>query len=127
MQQGVKKTILMIDNDKHFLAIYKSRLEREGFRVIVAEDGEKGLKIATKEKPDLITLDIVMPVKDGLETLQAMKENIELKAIPIIMLSTLGSSDYIKNSLDHGAVNYLIKSHTNPSELVRKIHDILLK
>jgi len=117
----------MIDNDRHFLEIYKSRLEREGFRVVVAEDGEKGLKIATKEKPDLITLDIVMPIKNGLETLKILKENLELKGIPVIMLSTLSLGDYVRNSLDGGAAKYLIKSHTSPSELIREIHDILLK
>lgn len=125
MQNQLK--ILMIDNDKHFLDIYKSRLEREGFRVFTAENGEKGLKVATKEKPDLITLDIVMPVKDGLETLEALKTSLESKAIPVIMLSTSSSVDYIKKALDDGAVQYLIKGHTNPGELVRKIHDIISK
>lgn len=117
----------MIDNDKHFLDIYKSRLEREGFRVFTAENGEQGLKVATKEKPNLITLDIVMPIKNGFETLVELKNDPALKNIPVIMLSTTSSNDYVKKALDDGAVDYLIKSHTNPGELVRKIHDIISK
>lgn len=120
-------TILMIDNDKHFLDIYASRLEREGWKVMTTLDGEKGLKVATKEKPDLITLDIVMPIKNGFDTLVELKNNSALQDIPVIMLSTISSNDYIKRALDGGVVDYLIKSHTNPGELVRKIHDILSK
>lgn len=117
----------MIDNDKHFLDIYKSRLEREGWKVITAPDGEKGLKLARKDKPDLITLDIVMPIKDGFETLAELKDDSILQAARVIMLSTISSSDHIKKALDGGAVDYLVKSHTNPGELVRKIHDIISK
>lgn len=125
MKQENIKTILMIDNDKHFLDIYKSRLEREGWKVATALDGEKGLKLARKAKPDLITLDIVMPVRDGFDTLTELKNDLALQDIPVLMLSTLSSGEYIKKALEGGAAEYLVKSHTNPGELVKKIYGII--
>lgn len=114
-------TILMIDDDAHFLDIYKARLEREGFRAVTALDGAQGVKSAVKEKPDLITLDIVMPVMDGLETLQALKKSPGTAFIPVFMLTSLSAKERISRALAGGAAEYLVKAHTNPGELLRRI------
>jgi DNA-binding response OmpR family regulator len=117
----VKFKILMIDDDVRFLEIYKSRLEREGFCVLTALDGALGLKLGAKEKPDLITLDIVMPGKDGFETLRELKDQKDTKDTPVLMFSTLSKKEYIKRALDSGATEYLVKAHTTPGDLVKKI------
>ena len=117
--------ILMIDDDKHLLEIYKARLEKEGFKVLLSESGDKALQMLLKLKPDLITLDIVMPGKDGIETLKLIKEVRATANIPVLMLSTLSDKGYIKKALDLGAIEYLLKAHAKPGDLITKIKAVL--
>lgn len=115
----------MIDDDKHFVEIYKTRLEREGFRVLTAFQGEEGIKAAIKENPHLIILDSAMPKMDGFEVLQELRGLLSFTTTPIFMLSTLSAKDRISRALELGATEYLVKAHTTPGELVKKIKQTL--
>lgn len=121
-----KKIHVLIVEDDSFLAnIYKTKFEMEGFKVSVAENGELGLKEAKKKLPELILLDILLPKMDGFTVLEHLKEDEELKSIPVILLTNLGQKDDVDKGLKLGASDYLIKAHFKPSETVEKVKKVL--
>ena len=97
----------------------------EGFEVSLASDGEKGLKLIKEKNPDLVLLDIIMPKMDGFEVLKQIKADKKTKSIPVILLTNLSQKDEVKKGLELGAVDYLIKAHFMPSEVVKKIKSAL--
>tara|TARA_Y100001970_G_C14038322_1_gene752327 strand:- start:285 stop:665 length:381 start_codon:yes stop_codon:yes gene_type:complete len=117
--------VLLIEDDTFLANIYKTKFEMEGFAVDVAENGELGLKEAQKKKPDLVLLDILLPKMDGFTVLQHMKDDAELKNIPVILLTNLGQKDDVEKGLKMGAADYLIKAHFKPSETVDKVKNVL--
>jgi DNA-binding response OmpR family regulator len=125
MAKDKKIKILLIEDDSFLVEMYTTKFELEGFEVISAEDGKKGLEMVKKEKPDIILLDILMPKMDGFAVLDALKKDEELADIPVILLTNLGQKDDVKKGFEKGAVGYLIKAHFMPSEVVDKIKKIL--
>ena len=120
-----KIKILLIEDDPFLLSMYATKFELEGFEIVSAEDGEKALKTASKEKPDIILLDVLLPKMDGFEVLKELKINAETKAAPVILLTNLSQRDDVEKGLALGAVDYLIKAHFMPTEVVEKIKKIL--
>ena len=120
-----KIKILLIEDDTFLLNMYATKFELEGYEIISADDGEKALKAVGKEKPDIILLDILLPKMDGFEVLQELKKNEETKAVPVILLTNLSQRDDVEKGLALGAVDYLIKAHFMPTEVVEKIKKIL--
>ena len=120
-----KIKILLIEDDSFLLSMYTAKFELENFKVITAEDGEKGLELAAKELPDVILLDIMLPIIGGFEVLQRLKSDEELEKIPVILLTNLSQKNDIDKGLDMKAEDYLIKSHFTPSEVVDKVKQIL--
>lgn len=120
-----KIKILLIEDDTFLVEMYTTKFELEGFEVVSAEDGKKGLDMAGKENPDIILLDILMPKMDGFEVLDALKKDKEMSGIPVVLLTNLGQKDDVKKGFERGAVGYLIKAHFMPSEVVDKIKKIL--
>lgn len=118
------KKILLIEDDPFLVDIYKIKLKEAGFSVDVATDGEEGLSKTIEGKPDLIILDIVLPIIDGWEFLEKMKQN-KIKDVKIVILSNLGQSKEVEKGLKLGAIKYLIKSNHNPSEVVEEIKKTL--
>jgi len=98
-------------------------LNAEGFEVLIAHNGEEGLKKALEEKPDLILLDIIMPVMDGLTVLKKLREDERGKNIPVVALTNLGDIKTVSEVLAHGASDYLIKSEWKLDDLVRKVKE----
>jgi DNA-binding response OmpR family regulator len=125
MTKEKKTRILLIEDDTFLVEMYTTKFEIEGFEVVAAEDGKKGLDMAKKDNPDIILLDILMPKMDGFAVLDALKGDIKLAEIPVIMLTNLGQKDDVKKGFEKGAVGYLIKAHFMPSEVVDKIKKIL--
>jgi len=120
-----KKTILIIEDDKFLRELISQKLKKEGFCISEAVDGEKGVKKAKTEKPDLILLDLILPGIDGFEVLSEIKKDHIAAEIPVIILSNLGQKDDIERGLRLGAVDYLIKAHFTPGEIIKKIKTIL--
>ena len=116
-----KKTILLVEDDEFLAELYATKLNLEGFEVLLAVDGEKGLKMIKEKSPDLILLDIILPKMDGFELLKILKKDGKLKRIPVILLTNLSQKDEVKKGLELGAQDYLIKAHFMPSEVVKKI------
>ena len=120
-----KIKILLIEDDPFLLSMYATKFELQGFQIISADDGEKALKAASKEKPDIILLDVLLPKMDGFEVLAELKKNAATKDIPVILLTNLSQRDDLEKGLALGAVDYLIKAHFMPTEVVEKIVKIL--
>lgn len=118
---------MLIEDDAFLLNMYASKFYLENFTVVTAEDGGKGLKMARKEKPDIILLDILMPKLDGFEVLKKLKADPATREIPVIMLTNLKDEDDIKKGLEGGAVDYLIKPQCMPTQVVEKIKQVLNK
>ncbi len=122
-----KLKILLIEDDSFLLSMYATKFEMENFQVITAEDGEKGIKLAMKEVPDIILLDILLPKLNGFEVLKEIRANKETSPIPVILLTNLSQKSEIEQGLALGANDFLIKAHFMPSEVVEKIKKILGK
>lgn len=120
-----KVKILIIEDDSFLLSMYATKFELENFEVVTAEDGEKGLKMAIKEMPAIILLDILLPKMNGFEVLKNLKENFATKEIKVILLTNLSQRGEVEQGLEMGAVDYLIKAHFMPSEVVEKVKKIL--
>lgn len=115
------KKILLVEDDRFILDMYKNKLEKSGFNVKCAEDGASAVRVAKEFIPDAILLDVVMPLMDGFETLEAIKKEDKLKNIPVILLTNLGQKKSVEKGLKMGAQDYIIKAHFNPSEVISKI------
>ena len=116
------KTILIIEDDKFLRELIAQKLTKEGYNISEAIDGEEGIKKIESEKPDLVLLDLILPGIDGFEVLSKMKENPNLSSIPVIILSNLGQKEDVEKGLKMGAVDYLIKAHFTPGEIIEKIN-----
>lgn len=122
-----KTKIMVVEDDIFVMDIYRTKLAGEGFEVIQAFDGREAIEKLGSAKPDLILLDILMPNINGLEVLEKIKGDENLKKIPVILLTNLGQRDDVAKGLALGAGDYLIKSHFTPSEVVEKIRTFLKK
>jgi DNA-binding response OmpR family regulator len=119
------KKILVIEDDKFLRELIVQKLAREGYEVVEAIDGEEGVKKSSREFPDLILLDLILPGIDGFEVLSRIKRDERLRGVPVIILSNLGQKEDIEKGLNLGAVDYLIKAHFTPGEIIGKIRAIL--
>ncbi|XOB42058.1 MAG: response regulator [Candidatus Nealsonbacteria bacterium] len=119
------KTILIVEDDKFLRELIVRKLKKENFNITEAIDGEEGIKKIKEEKPDLVLLDLILPGIDGFEVLSKMKEDMSLAQIPVIILSNLGQKDDVERGLKLGAVDYLIKAHFTPGEIIEKVKGAL--
>ena len=118
------KKILIIDDNPDNVFLLQDRLEREGFEIIKAYQGETGIQKAVEEKPDLILLDIMMPGISGFDVCKTLTAHQETKLIPIILLTALTEADSLKEGLLAGAFDY-IKKPFNRTELIARINSAL--
>jgi DNA-binding response OmpR family regulator len=102
-------SILVIDDDKSIRKLMKDELSLRKFDVHLAKNGQAGVKLAKRKKPDVILLDWVMPGKDGLETLCDLKYNKHTKRIPVFMLTAKNKISDIDRAFDIGADDYITK------------------
>ncbi len=120
-----QKTILVIDDEPELLAMIATVLKAEKYRVLTATHGEEGLRVARKDQPDLIILDIMMPEMDGWVVCRQLREHRRTKEIPIVMLTAKTSSiDQQMGIRVIGVQDYLTKPF-DPAELVRRIGAVL--
>lgn len=122
----MKKTILIIEDELPMLKALADKFSLEGFEILEAKDGAEGLKSALTKKPDLIILDIFMPVMDGKEMLAELRTDDWGKNVPVIILTNLNPDDKTLNELmKNGPSYYFIKSKWKLEELVSKVKKTL--
>lgn len=117
--------ILIIEDDEFLAKSLKKYLECEGCQVTVAEDGEKGLKVAFDMNPNLILLDIDIPKLNGFQVLEKLHGHPTLSSIPVMMISNSGEDVEIKRSQELGIKDYIIKANIDLGEVVQKVRKIL--
>jgi len=117
------KKILIVEDDKILSELLEKKLKEAGFEVALAFDGEEGLASLRAAKPDLVLLDIMMPLKNGMEVMEEMNKNPEtsLAKIPVIIISNSGQPVEIERVLELGAKDYLSKAEFNPQEVIEKV------
>ena len=113
------KKILIVEDDEDFLSILKIKFVSEGFSVVTAKDGEEGIIMAEKEKPDLIISDVLMPIMDGIEMAKKIKES--NKDAQILFLTNIQDADYAKKFKNSDEFDYLIKADLRIDEIVEKV------
>ncbi|MCB1857746.1 MAG: response regulator [Gammaproteobacteria bacterium] len=123
-QSGRDKTILIVDDSPTETHILKGILERGGYRVITAENGEAGVSSAIEHTPDLILMDVVMPGLNGFQATRELSRSPETADIPIIMVSTKGQETDRAWGLRQGARDYVVKP-VSPKDLLNKISVVL--
>jgi two-component system alkaline phosphatase synthesis response regulator PhoP len=119
-----KGTILVIDDEKDLIELVRYNLEREGFDVIGAPDGESGLKTAAQSQPDVILVDVMLPGIDGLDVCRMLRANNRTARIPVIMLTAKSAESDRVVGLELGADDYVTKPFS-PRELGARVKAVL--
>lgn len=118
---AAKKKVLVIEDERDISTVYQQILTERGYDTYVAIDGQDGLRKITEVSPDLIFLDIRMPVMDGKSMLAHLKSDIQYakyRNIPVVMLTNSGNTDNIRDTERLGGANeFIVKASINPSEL----------
>ncbi|MFA5961571.1 MAG: response regulator [Parcubacteria group bacterium] len=125
MNKTTKKKILIIEDQQVFIDMFGGKLKQDGFQVSVAMNGAWGIKEALENDFDLLVIDMVMPAMNGEEIVAKLKIEEKTKNLPIIVLSASVDEEAQKRVEQMGIVVFFIKTHITPSDLSRKITEIL--
>ena len=123
----MKEKVLIVDDTEFYQKAYQNKLLSAGYITSVANNGVEALKALMTDKPDLILLDLMMPIMDGFKVLQTVKANPNIQNIPVIVFSAKGASEEISKALQAGASDFLVKATTTPNKVVEKIKAVLQK
>ncbi len=118
---NVRSKILIVEDDLDLLEILVKKFTIEKFKVFQAVNGKIGLEEALKNHPDLILLDIIMPVMDGMTMLRKLREDAWGKEVPVILLTNLSDESKVSEGMQHGVYDYLVKANWNIDEVVKKV------
>jgi two-component system, OmpR family, alkaline phosphatase synthesis response regulator PhoP len=122
----VNKKILVADDEPNIVAALEFLLQRRGYEVLVARDGDEALKLVEARNPDLVLLDVMMPLRSGYEVCKRLREHVNWRHIKIIMLSAKGRDTEVNKGLSMGADLYITKPFST-RELMAKITELLEK
>ena len=118
------KKVLVVDDEIHIVHVVAIKLRSNGFEVVTASNGAEAYDLACSEKPDIIVTDLQMPIMNGVELVDKIRQNEQIKCIPVIMLT--GRSFNIDNEKkEQLKISYCIGKPFSPRELLEKIEDIL--
>ncbi|MBZ9571937.1 response regulator [Patescibacteria group bacterium] len=120
------KKILLIEDEKILADMYKDKFTQSGYKISIAFDAREGMKLAKKEKPDLIILDILLPKENGVFFLEKLKGDPEVSSIPVVAFSNYDDPGTKKEALRLGVKAYFIKTNFTPQEFVEKIKEYLM-
>lgn len=121
------KKILIVEDEQVLQKTLSDALKKEGYKVLEALDGELGLNLAKKEKPDLILLDIILPKKTGFEVLEELKKDPSTKDLSVIILTNLEEAENVEKALVLGATTYLVKMEYSLASIIEKVKKTLEK
>lgn len=119
------KRILFIEDDPGLQKTLCEALKSAGYEISSALDGEEGLRLAQRDIPDLIMLDLILPKKDGFEVLRELKSDSRTSGIPVIVLTNLEENQEVQKALEYGAASYLIKTNYSLNEVIERVGEAL--
>jgi two-component system alkaline phosphatase synthesis response regulator PhoP len=119
-----KTKVLIVDDEPDLVQTLQDRLEMNGYSIVTAGNGREGLERALEEKPDIILLDVIMPIMDGLQMLEALSKHPECKKCAVIMLTARSQRQDIVRAKTCGVEDYVVKPF-DLSELIEKIENVL--
>jgi len=128
MREGVAmaKKIVLAEDEPQIARLVEFKLKKEGYQVVWKENGKEALEAIKADRPDLILLDVMMPVMDGYEVLRQIKEDENLRNIPVIMLTARAQERDVVKGIDSGVEDYITKPF-HPAELLARVKRILRK
>ncbi len=121
----MNKTILIVEDEFTIRKPLAIKFQEEGFEVMEAADGEQALKLALEKHPDIILLDLLMPVMDGTTTLKKLREDFWGSTVKVIILTNVNNMDKIAEAAEYGASEYIIKSDIKLKEMVERVKERL--
>ncbi len=125
-QNSQKKKVLIVEDEKLLANALESKFKHENFDVLRAENGQEGLNMIMANHPDIILLDLMMPVMDGKTMLHKLREIPEFKALPVVVLTNAGEVDNMRETKTFdNASAFLIKSNVNPDDILQVVRDSL--
>jgi DNA-binding response OmpR family regulator len=117
---GQQKCIIIVDDDPNIVELFRDILQRRGYTVQTFQRGWEALQAVSRQRPDLMILDIMMPRVNGYEVCQIMKENPKTKHIPVIFLTALSHQEALRLAAEGGADDFLVKP-CSPERLIRHV------
>lgn len=117
--------ILIVEDDMALANLYKTELEMGGYTVVHVAEGTAALDGIKENKPAIVLLDIMLPGKNGLEILQDIRDNEEVKDTKVLMLTNFGNEENVSTALELGALDYIMKYKITPTEMKDKIGGLL--
>ncbi len=119
--------VLLIEDDPLIYRLYQKLFSLEGYEIELAENGELGLEKLQTFHPDILLMDIMMPTMNGLEMLSKVKADPNTKAIPVVVLTNIADMNITQMALSKGAALCIIKSQTEPSDVISSVNAVLAK
>ena len=119
------KKILIVEDDVALYNMYSAELKLKGFDVINISDGSMAIESIKREKPDLVLLDVMLPQKIGLQILEDLKGDDDIKGTKVVMLTNYGTDENISKAVELGAEDYVMKYNIVPADLSDKVKSIL--
>ncbi len=123
MERQKQKIVIVAEDDKTIARLIIFKLEKEGFKVIHFSDGEGVVEKVVDVLPDVVILDVMMPIKDGITILKEIKGNPKTASVPVIILSARGQEDDVVKAMEIGASDYISKPFS-PSEVIARIRRV---
>jgi CheY-like chemotaxis protein len=117
--------VLMLEDHRDVAELYQLKLQLEGYRVAVAPDGPSGLDLARRLRPDVILIDVHLPVLDGLQVLAALRESEDMRRVPVVVFSEDDSYETMQRARGLNISAYLVKANLLPSTLASVVGDAL--
>jgi len=121
LMNKIEKKILIIEDEESILQAMIDKFSRQGFEVIKAVNGQDGLSSALTEHPDLILLDLLLPIMDGIDLLKKLRADKWGKSVPVIVLTNLSEARKVSEVVDIGIDDFLIKTDWKLEDLVKKV------
>lgn len=119
--------VVIIEDEEILLKVLEEKFTQAGFDINIATDGEQAVPSIIKSKPDIIVLDLILPRKSGFEVLQELKNDQQLKKVPVVVLSNLGQEEDIKKALQMGAEDYIVKTQHPINEVIERVKSRVLR
>lgn len=125
MAEKNKKSILIVEDEQSLLEALKLKLEKENIEVLTASTGEEALALLKDRRPTLVSLDIILPRMNGIEVLQNIRKDQNIKDLPVVIVSVSGSEEKLKRAFGLNVIDYLVKSEYTIDNIVNKLKNIL--